>query len=201
MNSRFTLTEEQLDIVSEAINIGFGRAAASLSILVSQKVQMEAPKISILTVSELSKTLSSSYTDLAAVQQEFAGGIQGDVILIMDMEIAARFIDLLSGGDGHPHTLTSSDREALLEVGNILLNAYIGSFGNVLHAKINFSVPILHMHSLETALSSIEVDEQDQPVLLVETKFLLLNGSVAGHVALIIEASSLQKLLSVMQSS
>jgi len=201
MNSRFTLTEDQLDIVTETINIGFGRAASSLSILVGQKVLLEIPQITMLTVSELSSSLSTAYSDPAAVQQEFTGGIQGEVILIMDLEIAARFIDLLSGGNGQPRSLTSSDREALLEVGNILLNAYIGSFGNLLNTQINFSVPFLHMHSLDDALSSIEVDDDDHSVLLVETRFLLNNGTVAGHVALIIEACSLENLLRVIQSN
>jgi chemotaxis protein CheC len=191
MTSLFSLTDEQNDILTEAINIGFGRAAASLSILVGQKVLLEVPRISILTVAELSQTLSNAYTNLAAVQQGFAGGIHGDVVLIMDLEIAARFIDLLSGGPGLPRQLTPSDREALLEVGNILLNAYIGSFGNLLNTQINFSVPTLHMHTLNNALSAIDTNGENQSVLLVETKFLLNNGGVAGHVALIIEAHSL----------
>jgi chemotaxis protein CheC len=201
MTAPFSLTEEQRDILTETINIGFGRAAASLSILVSQKVLLEVPRISSLSVSDLSQALSSAYANLAAVQQGFMGGFQGDVILIMDLEIAARFIDLLSGGPGHSRQLTASDREALMEIGNILLNAYIGSFGNLLNTQINFTTPTLHMHSLNSALSTIESSGPDHSVLLVETKFLLNNGAVAGHVALIIEASSLEFLFQTIQSA
>ena len=201
MTSFYSLTEEQRDILAESINVGFGRAAASLSILMGQKVLLEVPKITTITMSELSHNISSAYTSLAAVQQSFSGNINGDVVLIMDLEIAARFIDLLSGGDGQPRQLTASDREALLEVGNILLNAYIGSFGNLLNTQINFSVPTLHMHSLNKALSAIDADGQDHSVLLVETKFILNNGSLAGQVALIIEASSLEDLFRSIEAS
>jgi chemotaxis protein CheC len=201
MASLFHLSDDQRDMFTEAINIGFGRAAASLSILVGQKVILEVPKLSVLPISGLSPVISNAYQNLAAVEQRFTGGLTGDVILIMDLEIAARFIDLLSGGEGQPRVLTTSDREALLEVGNILLNAYIGSFGNFLHTQINFSVPTLHLQTLSKALTTIEADGNDQAVLLVETKFLLHNGTVAGHVALIIETNSLADLFQYIQTT
>jgi chemotaxis protein CheC len=196
-----TLTEYQRDILTETVNIGFGRAAASLSILVGQKVVLDVPQISILSIHDLSGVMSSMYSDLAAVEQQFSGGLHGDVVLIMDLDVASVFIDLLSGGPGVSRQLTFSDREALLEVGNILLNAYIGSFGNLLKTQVNVSIPLLHMHSLEKLLTMIEDEGKNPYVLLVKTKFLLNNGSVVGHVALIIEADSLDDLFQSIESS
>jgi|JFJP01.1.fsa_nt_gi chemotaxis protein CheC len=194
-----TLTEYQHDVLTETINIGFGRAAASLSVLVNQKVVLDVPQISVLSINDLSSAMNSMYSDLAAVEQQFSGGIQGDVVLIMDLDIASVFIDLLSGGPGISRPLTFSDREALLEVGNILLNAYIGSFGNLMKTQVNVSVPMLHMHSLDKLFAGIR-DEGNSPfVLLVKTKFLLNNGSVVGHVALIIESYSLDSLFLSLQ--
>ena len=133
-----------------------------------------------------------AYKQPVSVQQHFSGGIHGDVFLFMDMDIAAIFIDLLSGGIGNPRRLTASDREALIEVGNILLNAYIGSFGNLMHTHINIAVPELRLNGFERLFNSIP--ESDRHVLLVWTKFLLKNGAVAGHVALILDAGSLDTL-------
>jgi chemotaxis protein CheC len=195
------LSEQMRDVLTESINIGFGRAAASLSELVGQKVILKVPKVSMLSVAKLSSVLGASYHDLVAVQQRFQGDITGDVVLIMDIEIAAMFIDLLSGGLGLPRRLTASDREALLEVGNILLNAYIGSFGNLLNTQINISVPMLHMHSLSKVLAAIAEDSINRYILLIETEFLLNNGAVAGHVALIIEAESIDILVNSVSSA
>ena len=197
MNNSFALTEEQRDILTESINIGFGRAAASLSVLIGHKVLLEVPTINIITVPELAKSMQGTYTQPVSVQQHFSGGIQGDVILFMDMEIASIFIDLLSGGDGSPRRLTPSDREALLEVGNILLNAYIGSFGNLMNTQINIAVPELQINAINRLFGSIAPAEHH--VLLVWTKFLLHNGNVAGHVALILDANSLEHLFNSIQ--
>jgi chemotaxis protein CheC len=164
-------------------------------------VVLDVPQISILSIHDLSGVMSSMYSDLAAVEQQFSGGLHGDVVLIMDLDVASVFIDLLSGGPGVSRQLTFSDREALLEVGNILLNAYIGSFGNLLKTQVNVSIPLLHMHSLEKLLTMIEDEGKNPYVLLVKTKFLLNNGSVVGHVALIIEADSLDDLFQSIESS
>ena len=197
MPNTLILTEEQRDILTESINIGFGRAAASLSILVGHKIMLEVPKISVITGPELAKSITGAYKQPISVQQHFSGGIHGDVILFMDMDIASIFIDLLSGGSGNFRRLTPSDREALLEVGNILLNAYIGSFGNLMNAQINIAVPELRTGAIERFFSSIALD--DHHVLLVWTKFMIHQGTVAGHVALILDANSLESLFTSIQ--
>ncbi len=199
MTSPLTLTEAQSDILTETINIGFGRAAASLSVLIGRKVILEVPHISVLSIPELSSTLQGSYQQLIGVHQQFMGGIDGDVLLFMELDIAAMFIDLLSGGSGAPRRLTHSDREALLEVGNILLNAYIGSFGNLMNATINIAVPQLYLNGLQSVFNSIQASGEEHYVLLVRTRFLLNNGSVAGHVALILDTDSLESLIQRMQ--
>ena len=48
------LTALQEDALTEVINIGFGRAAASLSKLTGQRVQLEVPQIAMCPLDELS---------------------------------------------------------------------------------------------------------------------------------------------------
>jgi len=51
------LTAVQEDALTEVINIGFGRAAASLSKLTGQRVQLEVPHIAMCPLDELSDRL------------------------------------------------------------------------------------------------------------------------------------------------
>ncbi len=51
------LTAVQEDALIEVINIGFGRAAASLSKLTGQRVQLEVPHIAMCPIDELSDRL------------------------------------------------------------------------------------------------------------------------------------------------
>lgn len=64
------LTALQEDALTEVINIGFGRAAASLSKLTGQRVQLEAPHITMCPIDELSDRLRPMIqSDVASVHQ------------------------------------------------------------------------------------------------------------------------------------
>ena len=153
------LNEEQRDALAELVNIGFGRAAASLSILIGQKIELHAPEVRLFHPNELKPALGSLISNQSViVHQTFTGSLRGSVFLLMDMKSATSLVDLLSGGTGDSHRFSASDREAMIEIGNILLNAYIGSFGNLLKVQIRFSVPQLVMDSFETTLQEFSLD-------------------------------------------
>jgi chemotaxis protein CheC len=72
------LTALQEDALTEVINIGFGRAAASLSKLTGQRVQLEVPHITMCPIDELSDRLRPMIqSDVASVHQIFSGSVAG----------------------------------------------------------------------------------------------------------------------------
>ena len=195
-----SITAEQQDALNEIVNIGFGRAAAALSSMIDQKVQLEAPSIQITDIAHLSEAMHDLIPETAViVRQSYQGGISGDVVLFMAASSASALIDLLSGGSGQVRRLTASDREALIEIGNILLNAYVGSFGNLLNTHIVFSVPSLHASNVNVMLKTMSLPSEAHQVFLVKTEFKLLAGSVNGYVALIIDAEALGDLIEAVR--
>lgn len=195
------ITPEQQDALSEMINIGFGRAAATLSVLVGQRVLLEAPRVELFTISELRSVLVPLSTgNEIIVHQIFKGTLSGDTLLFMDIQSATVLVDLLSGGQGVSHGLTDYDREAMLEIGNILLNSYIGSFANLINTPIAFAVPNLCDESLDDMLIRFELDDgQLAYTLLVKTEFHFTNRSIGGYVILIIGISSLEELFKAIE--
>ncbi len=144
------LTPEQQDTLKEVINIGFGQAAALLSALVGQHIVLQSPQMAVLPIHELQSALKSmADQDIAMVRQFFKGDLSGDVLLLIQPHSAAFLIDLLSGAPPKTRRLTASDREALVEIGNILLNAYNGTFSNLLHLTLTFSLPSTAFNPLE----------------------------------------------------
>jgi chemotaxis protein CheC len=195
-------TTEQQDALSEIINIGFGRAAATLSVLVGQRVLLEAPQVEILSVSELKSFINPLSTgNEIIVEQFFRGPLSGNTLLFMDPQSISILVDLLSGGQGVEHPITDYDREAMLEIGNILLNSYIGSFGNLLKTHISFTVPELCTESINELLLHFESgEEQTAYTLLVKTEFHFANRSISGYIVLIVGISSLQDLFHAIKN-
>src|SRR5688572_4837301 len=130
------LTSDQQDAVTELVNIAFSRTAAALSELTGDRVELNVPEVSAHPISELQSALSPYVSgDVATVHQIFGGPVSGDAFLLLDVEGAAKLVSLLAKADVPTHKLRSSDREVLAEIGNILLNASLGVFGDLLQVR------------------------------------------------------------------
>ena len=66
------------------------------------------------------------------MHQVFTGPVAGDALLILDPVAAGMLKELLTDEPALPLPIDASAREVLTEVGNILLNACLGTFGNML---------------------------------------------------------------------
>jgi chemotaxis protein CheC len=196
------LTPEQIDALGELINIGFGRAASALSILVGQRVLLETPDIELYPLETLHTALSNlSDGEVTSVHQVFTGKLVGDAMLLLDSDSATSLVDLLAGGAGQPHPIGENDRETLQEVGNILLNAFTGSFGNLLQVHISFTVPQLRSDSLRNMIRSLLIDQRGvEFALVVRVNFRLTQGDVNGYVIIVMGIQSLEALLDSMRA-
>jgi chemotaxis protein CheC len=195
------LNPSELDALGELINIGFGRAASALSTLVGRRIMLEAPQVNVYPIMELGKILENlGAREITNVHQIFRGKISGDAMLIMDTNSASILIDLMAGGAGNVHPMTDVDREALIETGNILLNAFIGSFGNLLRVHITFAVPSLKIESVNHMLSSLTQDTQEiEYALVVKINFRLSQGNVSGYMVIVMGLQSLEVLVDAMR--
>ena len=190
------LTAQQKDALTELINIAFSRTAASLSDLTSNRVDLEAPDIHIEPISNLDPALKRFvHGDVATVHQIFFGALGGDALLVLNHDGAVKLVELLTGPDGSTKGLNASGKEVLSEVGNILLNACLGVFGNVLQVRLGFTVPRLNIEELGTFLRSIMIDKDElQYALIVGARFRVRVTEVTGCLVLVLGIASLTLL-------
>jgi chemotaxis protein CheC len=192
-----TLTERQADALGEFINIAFSRTAVSLSEITGQRVLLDVPQVEIYPIEELGDNLVRFLPgDIASIRQPFEGPIAGDAFLMLNYDGAVRLTDLLTDGRAAQSHLDESAREVLTEVGNILLNACLGMFGNVLRVRVNFSVPDLHLDSLEELVGSLKEERDDLSyAIIVYTSFRIRESAVTGYLVLVLSITSLQRLI------
>jgi chemotaxis protein CheC len=197
------LTERQRDAVSELINIAFARTGAALSELSGHRVLLNPPEVSIVPTSELPAALANFIPgEVASIHQVFGGPVAGDALLLLNHEGAVRLTDLLTA-DGQPPSgrLDESAREVLTEVGNILLNACLGMFGNLLDVRVSFSVPRLHIETLDELLASLTSgDGGPRYALVVYTAFGVRDSSVKGFLVMILSVASLDRLIQEVEA-
>ena len=195
------LTAVQEDALTEVINIGFGRAAASLSKLTGQRVQLEVPHIAMCPLDELSDRLRPMIeNEVASVHQIFSGAVAGDALLVIDRRSAAILKELLTNEPALPLDVDASAREVLTEIGNILLNACLGTFGNILRVQVTFSVPHLNLETLQDVLTSLLVNREGlRYALLVHAGFRLRDTEVTGYLVIVLSVASLDRLIRAVE--
>ena len=192
------LTERQRDAISELINIAFARTGAALSELTGHRVMLNAPEVSVHPTTELPETLAKFIPgEIASIHQVFGGPVAGDALLLLNHDGAVHLTDLLTDGSAPPsNRLDESAREVLTEVGNILLNACLGMFGNLLDVRVSISVPRLHLETLDELLASlISGGNEPRYALVVYTAFQIRDSSVKGFLVMVLSVSSLDRLI------
>ena len=189
------LTQVQEDALIELLNIGFGRAGASLSQLTGHRVVLEVPQVSVHPIAELEVVLRAVVTDeVASVHQIFSGPVAGDALLLLEHRAAGMLKELLTNEAPLPLPLDASAREVLTEVGNILLNACLGTFGNLLQVQVSFSIPHLNLESVSDILRSLLVQREGlRYALVVHAGFRLRDAEVTGYLVIVLSVASLDR--------
>jgi chemotaxis protein CheC len=196
-----TLTADQKDAVTELVNIAFSRTAAALSELTGNRVELTVPEVTAHPIGGLLPALSRFvHGEVATVHQIFGGPVAGDAFLLLDVEGAARLVDLLTDAGAPTRQMGASAREVLAEVGNILLNACLGVFGDLLQVRFTFAVPRLHLESLASMLESLVVGQDGlRHALLVGARFKVRASDVTGCLVLVLGVTSLERFVRTVE--
>jgi chemotaxis protein CheC len=196
------LNERQSDALSELINIAFSRTGSALSELTGHRVVLNPPEVTVYPTADLSGALAKFVPgEVASIHQVFAGPIAGDALLLLNYEGAVHLTDLLTDEQVPSKHLDESAREVLTEVGNILLNACLGMFGNLLHVRVSFSVPRLHLESLDELLGSLITDKSEMHyALVIYTAFHIRDSSISGYLVIVLSVASLDRLIQEVEA-
>jgi chemotaxis protein CheC len=121
-------------------------------------------------------------------------------LLILDGSGAAILKELLTNEPALPLSIDASAREVITEVGNILLNACLGTFGNLLKVQVSFSVPHLSIEHVGGILESLRVAQQGiRYALVVHAAFRLRDTQVTGYLMIVLSVASLDRLIRAIE--
>jgi chemotaxis protein CheC len=195
------LTERTREALTELVNIAFGLTASKLSEISGYRVLLETPTIAIHPLDALARKLELFVTgDVATVHQVFTGPVSGDAILFLNYEDAVTLSNLLVEEHLRSQRFDSATGEILTEVGNMLLSACLGTFGNLLQVHITFSIPRLNLDSLEHFLTSVSIGGDElRHAIVITASFNIREQGVDGRIAIILGVSSVERLIQALE--
>jgi chemotaxis protein CheC len=190
------LNARQKDTLTELINIGYARAAGALSDLTGHRITLAVPEVAIHPIEQITPALQEVIGgEITSVNQFFGGTISGNAILLLD-RAAALLLNRLLTDRPVAEQFDESAREVIIEVGNIVLNACLGVFGNLLQVQITFTVPHLQVDDIEQIMRSIRIQDQSfRYALMIHTRFHLRASDVSGYLVIILGVTSLERVI------
>lgn len=194
-----SLTPWQKDALTEIVNIGVGRGAATLNTMCRSYVRLSVPTLEVIDAAELAGKLGGfSSETISTVTMPFNGQINGLAAILFPPESASNLVTALTGEDPIFTGLDSIRTAALSEVGNIIINGVMGAVVNILNMNIIYSTPQYLEDSVKAALSVFHIGEA---VIMAKARFQIEEFSVEGDILLLFEVGSFATLIDGVEAS
>ncbi len=150
-----SMTNEEMDIIGEIMNISMGSAATAVSTMLDTQVLITTPKVSVRKISELDY---SALEPAMVVKITYVEGITGANIMVFRQTDMQMIINQLMGNSAPPSDDFVFDEfsiSAACEVMNQMMGASATALSQFLGKKIDISTPEASLFGDDTIFSSL----------------------------------------------
>jgi chemotaxis protein CheC len=189
------LDELERDALTELVNIGVSRAAASLRKMVNKEVILSVPAVEIVTRKSAASLIGQRESEsLIAIQQQFEGPFSGRALLIFPQSNGLSLVRAIVGDEMGESDLVEMEDEALAETGNVILNGCLGSMANMLQHTLKMSLPDVRRGDSTLLFEALGTSGEESFVLFLYINFSVRERDIRGYIAMIMDLPSLGKL-------
>lgn len=194
-----TLDELERDALTELVNIGVSRAAASLRKMVNKQVLLSVPSVEVVSPAAAAALIGQRESDeLVAIRQEFAGAFSGQALLIFPEDNSLELVRAILGDEVEAAEVASLKDEALAETGNVILNGCLGTIVNMLNQSLQMSLPKVLYGDGRVLFSVDATPDVDGLVLFLYINFSVRDRNIRGYIAMIMDLPSLAVLKTLL---
>lgn len=190
---RIRLEELERDALTELVNIGVSRAAASLRGMVGQQVLLSVPSVEVVSRVAATALIRERETGpLVAVRQDFQGAFNGQALLIFPEQNSLELVRCVTGEP--PGGETEMEEEALAETGNVVLNSCLATMANMLKRPLEMSLPTVVRGESATVFALGGETGPQAVVLFLYINFSISDRNIRGYIAMLMDLPSLEAL-------
>ncbi|MDE7062561.1 MAG: chemotaxis protein CheC [Lachnospiraceae bacterium] len=175
--STYTLNEVNdiyFDVLREIGNIGAGNATTAMASMLGVRINMEVPKVELLTFQELGSAICPEDESIVGIYLEVSEDITGSMMFLMKLNSAHYLVNRLMGRPtDYDQDFDEMDMSALTEIGNIIAGSYLSALSSMTQLTIAPSVPHLAIDMAAAILSvpAIQFGLYGDNALLITTEF------------------------------
>ena len=196
------LSEVQEDAIQELGNIGAAHAATTLSVMLGSTIEMSVPAIKVVDLSQLGEYMGEESAAMVAfeLQGEIPHG--GYILFYITRESAVRLTNTMLGMTEMNRPFTEMDESALLEVGNIMVSAFLDATAELLGFVMLPSPPSLTIDMAHAAMQSLiaQMQEETNEILLFSTELVCEEHRIDSDIIMMPETSTLVRIVGLLEN-
>ncbi len=194
------ISKEVLDGLAELANIGVGRSAGSLNALTGHHVSLSIPEIRISETDKLIEEIPHPDNPYTAINLDYSGAFKGTATLMFPLESAEELFQLTTGETAKTEENEELWKVTLIEIGNIIINAVMGSITNIIGKKIQFHVPEYHEDSLLQIMEYIQATRSPS-VVVVDARFQVMEKNISGNIVILLTDQAVEIISEYINNS
>lgn len=189
------LDELERDALTELVNIGVSRAAASLRKMIGHQVLLSVPALEIVSRRVAATLIKERETgDLVAVRQDFTGAFAGRALLIFPEANSMALVRAVTGDELDEDGVVDIEDEALSETGNVVLYGCLATMANMLKRPLEMSLPSVIRGDGQILFELSEDEGSVGVVLFLYINFSVSGRDIRGYIAMLMDLPSIEAL-------
>ena len=178
------LSDVEIDALGEIGNISMGSAATTMSVLLSRRVEITTPRVSIGLLDEMRKEYPMPYI---IVEVRFTQGINGTNLLAMKESDAAIIADLMMGNDGSnpPEGMSELYMSAVAEAMNQMMGATATSLSSIFKSRVDLAPPKVRLIDLAGSDNITDSVKVGEPLARIAFR-MVVEGLIDSEIMLIL---------------
>lgn len=199
-----SLTDLELDVVREVLNLGMGHASALLSRMARDSIELSIPQVREVNLEELDGWLEETGGEqICGVLQTFeATDFASRAMLLFPERQTLEVVKVMVGDEMAPDDTVTFESEALTEVGNIILNTCLANVAQLSDTRFVGAMPLFHSwEHAKGQLVNLEESSNDRSLLAASIDFGLESKGLSGYVFLLLDLTDAKHLLDTIMNS
>jgi chemotaxis protein CheY-P-specific phosphatase CheC len=196
------LTDQQMDALRELGNIGAAHAATTLSTMLNTTIDMNIPDISVIDLSHVHEHISDEIAAMVLFKIDGELSKGGYLLLHVPVKSAIGLVNAMLGMEDLTRPMDEMDESALLEIGNIMVSAFLDGTAGLLNVIMIPSPPGLVIDMPHAALQRIiamQLEGNDNEVVLFRTELKSSDYSLESDLILLPDRLLLEELIQKLE--
>ncbi len=192
------LTSMEIDTLREIGSIGTGNAATALSQMLGKEVRITMPEVRIMGYNEAIEWIGGPEAVTAGVLVKMVGDVGGIMLSVQKLELVNFILETMLGqGIQSYEDLEELQQSALIEIGNIMISAFVTALSGLAGIDISLTVPAfaVDMQGAILAVPMAEYGGMSDYLMTIGGNFVCNGQEIPSHLMLSPDLRSLDFLM------